>query len=153
MSKGYRQAPGKGEKKRTDGKRIAGKQDFGVPGSGGSNPFSNLQDIDRIPASQGGQLEQPRGPHVHDPHITGQTIGKPTPLVDSRWKVTGQAEYGDDIRLPNELFGKILRSPHHYARIISIDTSAAELLPGVKAVATGMDSVTVSYTHLRAHET
>ena len=69
MSKGYRQAPGKGEKKRTDGKRIAGKQDFGVPGSGGSNPFSNLQDIDMIPASQGGQLEQPRGPHVHDPHI------------------------------------------------------------------------------------
>ena len=35
MSKGYRQAPGKGGKKRTDGKRIAGKQDFGVPGSGG----------------------------------------------------------------------------------------------------------------------
>ncbi|MEC7601337.1 MAG: molybdopterin cofactor-binding domain-containing protein, partial [Candidatus Thermoplasmatota archaeon] len=141
MSKGYRQAPGKGGKKRTDGKRIAGKQDFGVPGSGGSNPFSNLQDIDRIPVSQGGQLEQPRGPHVHDPHITGQTIGKSTPLVDSRWKVTGQAEYGDDIRLPNELFGKILRSPHHYARIISIDTSVAESLPGVKAVATGMDSV------------
>ena len=78
---------------------------------------------------------------MHDPHITGQTIGKATPLVDSRWKVTGQAEYGDDIRLPNELIGRILRSPHHYARIRSIDTSAAEALPGVRAVSTGMDSV------------
>ncbi len=142
MSKGYRQAPGgSSNKKRKDGKRTAGKQDFGVPGSGGSNPYSELQDIERIPASQGGQLEQPRGPHVHDPHITGQTIGKVTPLVDSRWKVTGQAEYGDDIRLPNELIGRILRSPHHYARIRSIDTSAAEALPGVRAVSTGMDSV------------
>ena len=48
MGKGYRQAPGKGgsSKKRTDGKRQAGQQDFGVPGSGGSDPHSKHQDLD-----------------------------------------------------------------------------------------------------------
>ena len=142
MAKGYRQAPGKsGDKKRTDGKRVAGQQDFGVPGSGGSNPHSNLQDLDYVPESVGGWKKQPRGPHVHDRHITGMTIGKSVPLVDSNWKVTGQAEYGDDIRLQGELVGKILRSPHHYALIKSIDTSAAEAMDGVFAVATGQDSV------------
>ena len=142
MAKGYRQAPGKsGDKKRTDGKRVAGQQDFGVPGSGGSNPHSNLQDLDYVPESVGGWKKQPRGPHVHDRHITGMTIGKSVPLVDSNWKVTGQAEYGDDIRLQGELIGKILRSPHHYAKIRSIDVSAAEAMEGVFAVATGQDSV------------
>ena len=114
MAKGYRQAPGKsGDKKRTDGKRVAGQQDFGVPGSGGSNPHSNLQDLDYVPESVGGWKKQPRGPHVHDQHVTGMTIGKSVPLVDSNWKITGQAQYGDDIRLPGELIGKILRSHHH----------------------------------------
>ena len=36
----------------------------------------------------------------------------------------------DDVRLPNESIGKILRSPHHYAKIKSIDTSKVEALPG-----------------------
>ena len=91
--------------------------------------------------SQGGQKEQPRGPHVHDQHITGTSVGKRTPLVDANWKMTGQARYGDDIRLPGELIGKILRSPHHYAIIRSINTRAAEALEGVVAVATGVDSI------------
>ena len=56
MGKGYRQAPGKGgsSKKRTDGKRTAGQQDFGVPGSGGSDPHSKLQDLEFVPESVGG---------------------------------------------------------------------------------------------------
>ena len=143
MGKGYRQAPGKGgsSKKRTDGKRQAGQQDFGVPGSGGSDPHSKLQDLDYVPESVGGWKKQPRGPHVHDRHVTGTTIGKSVPLVDANWKMTGQAQYGDDIRLPGELIGKILRSPHHYAKIKSIDTTAAEAMAGVVAVATGQDSV------------
>ena len=140
MAEGHRQLPGAG-KMRTDGKRVAKQQNFGVPGSGGGDPHSTLQDIDRIPQSHGGQMPQPRGPHVHDGLLTGTAIGRPTPLVDSRWKMTGQARYGDDIRLPDELVGRILRSPHHDARIHSIDTSRAEALPGVLAVATGMDSV------------
>lgn len=54
-------------------------------------------------------------------------------------KVTGRAMYGADLKLPGMIYGKILRSPHAHARIRSIDTSAAEALPGVKAVMTSAD--------------
>jgi len=54
-------------------------------------------------------------------------------------KVTGRALYGADLKLPGMLYGKVLRSPHAHARIKSIDTSAAEALPGVKAVMTAAD--------------
>jgi len=67
-------------------------------------------------------------------------IGKPTVNVDGVAKVTGEAVYAFDMTLPNMLYGKILRSPHPHAKIISIDTSVAEKLPGVKAVITGKDT-------------
>ena len=51
-------------------------------------------------------------------------------------KVTGRAQYGADISLPGMLFGRIKRSPHAHARIVSIDTSKAEALPGVRCVVT-----------------
>jgi len=54
-------------------------------------------------------------------------------------KVTGRAKFGADLYLPGMLVGKILRSPHPHARIRSIDISAAEKLPGVKAVITRDD--------------
>ena len=54
-------------------------------------------------------------------------------------KVTGRANYGADMKLPGQLTGRILRSPHAHAKILSIDTSKAEKLPGVKAVITGKD--------------
>src|SRR5919201_6032543 len=54
-------------------------------------------------------------------------------------KVTGRAIYGADVRLPGLLHGRILRSPYAHARIKRVDTSKAEALPGVKAVATGKD--------------
>jgi xanthine dehydrogenase molybdenum-binding subunit len=54
-------------------------------------------------------------------------------------KVTGRAIYGADVSLPGLLHGRILRSPHAHARILSIDTSAAEAMPGVLAVITGAD--------------
>jgi len=64
-------------------------------------------------------------------------IGKSVPRVDAVPKVTGAAQYAGDIVLPRMLFGKILRSPHPHARILSIDTRKAERLLGVKAVITG----------------
>ncbi len=140
MSAGYRQQPGKSSEKRTDGKRVAGKQAFPPPGSGGSNPTMKPRDLNFIPESVGGKEPQPAGSHIHDRIRTGTVVGKPLPLVDSNAKVTGQAWYGDDIRLPNEAIGKILRSPHHYAKIKSIDTSRVEALPGVISVATGKDA-------------
>ncbi|MBV8087195.1 MAG: xanthine dehydrogenase family protein molybdopterin-binding subunit, partial [Chloroflexi bacterium] len=54
-------------------------------------------------------------------------------------KVTGRAQYGADVRPTGLLRGRVLRSPHAHARIRSIDTSAAEALPGVKAVVTHQD--------------
>src|SRR5215471_19015340 len=54
-------------------------------------------------------------------------------------KVTGRAKFGADLFLPGMLVGKVLRSPHAHAIIRSIDTSAAERLPGVKAVVTRDD--------------
>ncbi len=54
-------------------------------------------------------------------------------------KVTGRARYGADVHLPGLLHGKVLRSPHPHARIVSIDSSRALALPGVKAVVTATD--------------
>jgi CO/xanthine dehydrogenase Mo-binding subunit len=54
-------------------------------------------------------------------------------------KVTGRALYGADVTLPGTLYGKVLRSPYAHARIVSIDTSKAAALPGVKAIITAKD--------------
>ncbi len=66
-------------------------------------------------------------------------LGKPIPRVDARAKVTGQAKYAADYEMPGMLWGAIKRSPYPHARILKIDTSKAERLPGVKAVITGKD--------------
>lgn len=58
-------------------------------------------------------------------------------------KITGRAIFSDDIHLNNMLFGSFCRSPHAHAKILSIDTSAAEALPGVLAVVTGADFPTL----------
>ncbi|MET8868925.1 aerobic carbon-monoxide dehydrogenase large subunit [Nonomuraea sp. NPDC004580] len=55
---------------------------------------------------------------------------------DARF-IRGRGTYTDDVRLPGMLYGAILRSPHAHARIVSVDTSAAEAHPKVKAVITG----------------
>jgi len=62
-----------------------------------------------------------------------------TPKIDGVAQVTGAAQYTDDLTLPRMLAGKILRSPHPHARILSIDTTEAERIPGVLAVMTGRD--------------
>lgn len=64
------------------------------------------------------------------------TIGHTTPRVDAIARVTGQARYTNDIKLPGMLYGRVLRSPHPHARIRQIDTSEAVRLPGVQAVLT-----------------
>ncbi len=61
-------------------------------------------------------------------------IGKRISRIDGPFKVSGRAKYSFDINRPGMLFGKILRSPHAHAKVKSIDTSAAEKMPGVKAV-------------------
>jgi 4-hydroxybenzoyl-CoA reductase subunit alpha len=66
-------------------------------------------------------------------------IGRRLLRTDGMDKATGRAVYTDDIALPGMLHGRILRSPHAHARILSIDTSGAEAMEGVHAVVTGRD--------------
>ena len=67
-------------------------------------------------------------------------IGKPTAMVDAAEKTTGSGKYTDDLSVPGMLVGKILHSPYPHARIKAIDTSKAEKLDGVVAVAIGKDA-------------
>src|SRR3954452_714830 len=60
--------------------------------------------------------------------------GRSVPLVDSRARVTGEIDYALNLELPGMLHARILRSPHPHARIVRVDTSRAERLPGVEAV-------------------
>ena len=68
-----------------------------------------------------------------------RVIGTRPVRPDGVDKVTGRAVYGADVQLPRMAHGKIVRSPFAHARIVSIDTSQAEALPGVLAVATSKD--------------
>jgi xanthine dehydrogenase YagR molybdenum-binding subunit len=88
--------------------------------------------------------ETPQVPEVNTPSKPAQhekypwpaeptLIGKRIQRLDGPVKVTGQAKYSYDINRPGGLHGRILRSPHPRARIVSIDLSAAEKAPGVKA--------------------
>src|SRR5499426_4480978 len=67
--------------------------------------------------------------------IIGAGVGR----VEGAEKVSGQAVYAADVRFPDALWGKILRSPHAHARIVNIDPSKAWKVAGVKAVVTGKD--------------
>ena len=61
-------------------------------------------------------------------------IGQRVSRVDSPDKVSGKARYTYDVKRPGMLFGKMVRSPYAHARVVSIDISAAEKMPGVKAI-------------------
>ncbi len=61
------------------------------------------------------------------------------PRVDAAIKATGKAQYADDLNRSGQLYGAILQSPLAHAKIISIDTTIAARLPGVKAIITAKD--------------
>ena len=68
-------------------------------------------------------------------------IGKPLDRVDGRLKVTGKATYTADHYIPNMVHGVLVTSTIAKGRILSIDTRAAEKLPGVLAVLTHKDKL------------
>jgi len=72
-------------------------------------------------------------------------IGKSVPRIDVFDKLTGRAKFTGDLKFPNLLVGKLLTSPYAHARILSIDTSEAEKLPGVKAIITHQDVPSTKY--------
>jgi CO/xanthine dehydrogenase Mo-binding subunit len=73
-----------------------------------------------------------------------QVVGQAKPRSDGEEKVTGNAIYTVDIKLPGMAHGKILRSPYAHARISRVDASKAEQLPGVLAVITRTDQANLS---------
>src|SRR4029434_7251128 len=79
-------------------------------------------------------------------------VGTRTIRPDGADKVTGRARFGADFNLPGQLIGRALRSPHPHARIVKIDTSKAEALPGVKAVITRDDFADQSSEFIPAGE-
>jgi CO/xanthine dehydrogenase Mo-binding subunit/aerobic-type carbon monoxide dehydrogenase small subunit (CoxS/CutS family) len=66
-------------------------------------------------------------------------IGKAVRRIDAPSKVSGRLRYAGDMTMPGMLHVQVLRSPHPHARIVSIDTSAAEAMPGVESVITSAD--------------
>jgi len=68
-------------------------------------------------------------------HYSKHTIsGKPTDRLDGRQKVTGEAKFTGDIRLPGMLYARILRPPAHGAKLKSVDISAAKEIKGIKII-------------------
>lgn len=72
-------------------------------------------------------------------------VGRPHPRVDATEKVTGRAHYTADVQLPGQLVARVLRSPHPHARIVRIDTSAAEALEGVRAVLSSANAPAIGW--------
>lgn len=60
-----------------------------------------------------------------------RVFGGRSPRLDGPFKATGRAVFTHDVRRPGLLYGRILRSPHAHARIVSVDTSKLAALPGV----------------------
>jgi len=76
-------------------------------------------------------------------------IGKSIPKIDAAERAAGRAIYIHDLELPRMLHAAILRTDRIHARILSIDTSAAEQLEGVRAVITAKDIENVPFGHGR----
>ncbi|NQS88542.1 molybdopterin-dependent oxidoreductase, partial [Patescibacteria group bacterium] len=77
-------------------------------------------------------------------------FGKSLPRIDAWSKATGEVKYLDDIKIPGMLYGKILRSPHPHAKIVSIDTTKAKKLFGVRAVITARDTPGIKFSFIQA---
>jgi CO/xanthine dehydrogenase Mo-binding subunit/aerobic-type carbon monoxide dehydrogenase small subunit (CoxS/CutS family) len=69
----------------------------------------------------------------------GDFIGKNVRRIDTPSKVSGRLKYAGDMTMPGMLHVQVLRSPHAHARIVSIDTSAAEAMEGIAGVITSAD--------------
>lgn len=109
--------------------------------------YTKIYEAIKLASGQGGVL--PGGkealtgpvPTCFGPPAAGMNVvGSRGRKADSIRKATGEAIYADDIALPRMLHGKLLRSPYAHARLKRVDTSRAEALPGVYAVATGKDA-------------
>ena len=69
-----------------------------------------------------------------------QSIGQPLRRKEDLRLLTGGGRFSDDVKLEGQAYAFVLRSPHAHARIRSLDTKAAQAIPGVLAVLTGADA-------------
>jgi hypothetical protein len=76
---------------------------------------------------------------MEDEAESGDFIGKNVRRIDTPSKVSGRLKYAADMTMPGMLHVQVLRSPHAHARIVSIDTSAAEAIEGVAGIITSAD--------------
>ncbi len=72
-------------------------------------------------------------------------VGRPLPRVEGPEKVTGRARYAYDVRLPGQLYARVLRSPLPHARIRALSTSRAEALSGVCAAISSVDAPAIEW--------
>lgn len=72
-------------------------------------------------------------------------VGQSVPREEDPRLLTGGGEFLDDVSLRGQVWGHVLRSPHAHARILSVDTAAAEAAPGVLRVLTGADWAAEKY--------
>ena len=84
------------------------------------------------------EVKAPAAPTQHAKYpwpepTTTQLISKPHTRLDGALKLSGHAKYSYDVNRPGLLYGRILRSPHPHARVVSVDLSDAQKAPGVKA--------------------
>ena len=116
-----------------------GKLPFAKPGSGGKQILCPTNQ-EMIPESQGGELAQPWGSHRHDNLVGGQIIGKPTALVDGKWKVTGQAPVWGRYQIARRTNRKNYSITSSLCSGTIHRFSKALELPGVVAIAAGADA-------------
>ena len=84
---------------------------------------------------------KPQEPTVDlPPWETTSVVGTRVPRIDGYERVTGSATYTMDVTLPGMIHAVIVRCPHAHARVLSVDTSRAEALPGVSGIVTAATS-------------
>jgi isoquinoline 1-oxidoreductase subunit beta len=76
-----------------------------------------------------------------------QIIGKPQPRIDTPGKIDGSAEFGIDVKLPGMLYAALAQSPVLGGKVKSLDSAAAEKMPGVRKVLLSSSGVVVVAEH------
>lgn len=75
---------------------------------------------------------------------TNGLIGRSVKRVEDKRFITGHGNYTDDIVLPRQTYASFVRSPYGHAKILSVDTSAAQAMPGVVKIFTGADVAAIN---------
>ena len=126
----------KKEQKKKEGEKISEK----VPEASGN---AVTVEVGLAPPNPSKKISISLPPGDPPPYPMGERrlTGKRGPRLDGPQKVTGRAVFTHDARRRDMLHGRILRSPHAHAKIVSIDVSAAERIPGVVIENPGKDVV------------